>query len=41
MGYLPEKGGWMDQPAKFIEAMEIIERERAKIEEEELRKNEK
>ena len=26
-GYLPAAGGWMDQSAKFIEAMEIIETE--------------
>ena len=31
----------MQQPAKFIEAMELIEKETQKIEEEELRKNEK
>ncbi len=26
-GYLPNQGGWLEQPAKFIEAMEVIERE--------------
>ena len=26
-GFLPNPGGWMEQPAKFVEAMGIIERE--------------
>ena len=30
-GYLPNQGGWLDQPVKFIEAMEIIENELSKI----------
>jgi hypothetical protein len=37
-GYLPNTGGWMEQPVKFIEAMEIIEREVIKIQESELNK---
>ena len=30
---LPNSGGWMDQPKKFIRAMEIIEVEMIKIKE--------
>lgn len=26
-GYLPNSGGWMDQSAKFIEAIDVIEKE--------------
>lgn len=37
-GYLPNAGTWMDQPAKFIEAMGIIEREVTAIQESEARK---
>lgn len=25
-GYLPNAGGWIDQPMKFIEALKVIER---------------
>ncbi|MFH1385107.1 MAG: hypothetical protein ABIH47_09145 [Candidatus Omnitrophota bacterium] len=27
LGFLPYSGGWLEQPAKFISAIEIIERE--------------
>ena len=37
-GYLPNPGGWLEQPVKFITAMEIIERELDKIDEENLQK---
>ena len=30
-GYLPNAGGWIEQSNKFIEAMEIVEREIIKI----------
>ena len=30
-GFLPNAGGWCDQPAKFIEAIEIIEAEMIKL----------
>jgi len=33
-GYLPHAGGWTDQSAKFIDAVEIIENEISKIREE-------
>lgn len=33
-GYMPNAGGWIDQPKKFIEAMEIIEKEVAEIQKE-------
>lgn len=26
-GYLPNPGTWLDQPAKFLDALEIIEKE--------------
>jgi hypothetical protein len=26
-GYLPNPGGWLEQPLKFIQAIKIIERE--------------
>ena len=32
-GFLPNAGGWKDQPAKFVRAMEIIEFELIKIKE--------
>ena len=34
-GFLPNPGGWKDQPTKFIQAMEIIEFELIKIKEKE------
>ena len=34
-GYLPNPGGWLDQPLKFIQAMKIIEREIALAKEKE------
>lgn len=34
-GFLPNAGGWKDQPAKFIRAMEIIEIELIKIKDKE------
>lgn len=37
-GYMPNAGGWIDQPKKFIGAMEIIENEVAKIQQEKERK---
>ena len=33
--YLPNPGGWLDQPLKFIQAMKIIEREIALAKEKE------
>jgi len=30
-GYLPNAGGWMDQPAKLFEAFEVVEAELDKI----------
>lgn len=32
-GYLPNAGGWMDQPAKLFEALDIIEVEIEKTKE--------
>lgn len=32
-GYLPNVGGWLDQPMRFIDAMEIIEAAVAKVSE--------
>ncbi|MFA6216410.1 MAG: hypothetical protein WDL87_01990 [Candidatus Omnitrophota bacterium] len=32
-GYLPNDGGWISQPKKFIEAMDIIENEVGKLRE--------
>ena len=34
-GFLPNAGGWKDQPIKFIRAMEIIELELIKIKDKE------
>lgn len=34
-GYLPNPGGWLDQPAKLIEAIEFIETEMQRIDREE------
>jgi len=31
-GYLPNDGGWKDQPAKFLDAVNVIEQELGKIE---------
>lgn len=36
-GYLPNEGGWLDQAAKFNEAMDIIDEELAKKSEEKLK----
>jgi hypothetical protein len=33
-GFLPNPGGWLDQPLKFIQAMRIIETEVMKLKEE-------
>lgn len=30
-GFLPNAGGWMEQPVKFISAMEIIDKELNRI----------
>jgi len=30
-GFMPNRGGWMDQSAKFIDAMEIVEAEISKM----------
>lgn len=30
-GYLPNDGGWLDQPMRFIDSMEIIEAAVAKV----------
>lgn len=38
-GFLPNAGGWMDQPAKFVDAVNLIDSQIAKIKEEK-RKNE-
>lgn len=35
-GFLPSPGGWMEQSAKFINAMEIIEAEVYRIQKDEL-----
>ncbi len=37
-GFLPNPGGWMEQPIKFIRSIEIIDRELDKIQEEQLKK---
>jgi hypothetical protein len=37
-GYLPNAGGWLEQPAKFIDAMMIISKEIQAIREEEAAK---
>lgn len=37
-GYLPNSGSWLEQPAKFIEAIETIENELAQIRQDEIRK---
>lgn len=37
-GYLPNPGGWMDQPAKLIEAIELIETQVQRIDEEEIKR---
>lgn len=34
-GYLPNPGGWLDQPAKLIDALILIEREIMKVKESE------
>lgn len=34
-GYLPNPGGWLEQPLKFIQVVRIIEREAAKLREDE------
>jgi hypothetical protein len=34
-GFLPNPGGWLDQPLKFIQAMRIIEQEMIKLRDEE------
>ena len=33
-GYLPNAGGWLEQPAKFVHAMVLIEREVVRAREE-------
>jgi len=33
-GYLPNAGGWLDQPLKFVQAMLVVEREAARVREE-------
>jgi len=38
LGYLPNAGGWLDQPAKMLDAFEVITKELKKIEEEKMRK---
>ena len=35
-GYLPNSGGWLDQAAKFIAVIDIIENELAMIEQDEV-----
>lgn len=37
-GFLPNEGSWLEQPAKFIEAVEVIENELAEIKQEQIRK---
>jgi hypothetical protein len=37
-GYLPNPGSWLEQPAKFIDAMRVISREVQEIEKEEQEK---
>lgn len=38
-GYLPNAGGWMDQPAKLFEALEVIETEILKIQDKKDKEN--
>ena len=38
LGYLPNTGGWLDQPAKMLDAFEVITKELKKIEDEKSRK---
>jgi hypothetical protein len=33
-GYLPNAGGWLDQPMKFVQAILVVEREAARVREE-------
>jgi len=37
-GFLPNEGSWLEQPAKFIEAMEVIDNELAEIKQEQIKK---
>lgn len=37
-GFLPNTGSWLEQPAKFIEAVEVIENELAEMKQEQIRK---
>jgi len=37
-GFLPNGGSWLEQPAKFIEAVEVIENELAQMRQEQMRK---
>ena len=37
-GYLPNPGAWLEQPAKMLEAFEVIEKERRAIELEKMKK---
>lgn len=37
-GFLPNRGTWLEQPAKFIDALEVIENELAEIKQEQIRK---
>jgi len=37
-GFLPNTGSWLEQPAKFIEAVEVIENELAEMRQEQIRK---
>lgn len=40
-GYLPNAGGWVEQPAKFLDAMVIISAEIQKVKDEEAEKQKK
>ena len=38
-GYLPYSGGWLNQPAKFMNALHVIETEMNRIQDKESKKN--
>lgn len=38
LGFLPNEGGWLDQPGKLIDAFEILEREVQKAQESQVKK---
>jgi len=38
LGFLPNAGGWLEQPAKMLDAFEVISKELKKMEAEKIRK---